>query len=157
MLEHADDTTLRWTRLFTQTGHSHQHRQSTLQGAVDAIRQTGATSQYILLSGKDFTQAQTYTGPNGSGNGDTGSSILDVQDRDGTKKKLIIDVHQYLDRDYSGKNRHCNTDAVSGTFGLQSLATWLSQNGRQAFLSETGGGNTASCVNYLKQELGFLK
>lgn len=29
---------------------------------------------------------------------------------------------------------------------FESLADWLRDNGRQAFLTETGGGNTDSCV-----------
>jgi len=138
------------------------HRQATLQGAVTAIRNAGATSQYIFLPGKHYEHAQTYTGAGGSGNGDTGSNILAITDKDGTKSKLIIDVHQYLDSDGSGQHSECTTSSVSdsntaGGVGLQSLATWLARNGRQAILTETGGGNTASCVTYLKQQLGFLK
>lgn len=36
------------------------------------------------------------------------------------------------------------------------LATWLRQNKRQAIVTETGGGNTASCEQYLCQQIEFL-
>ena len=52
-------------------------------------------------------------------------------------------VHKYLDSDNSGTHPDCTTDNVSV---MQTLVQFLQQNGnRQAILSETGGGNTASC------------
>lgn len=131
---------------------------ATLQGAVSAIRNAGAESQYIFLPGKNYAQSMTYTWLNGASNGDMGSEILGIEDADGSKDKLIIDVHQYLDshNGWSGKSTECTYDGVSG-IALGALATWLKRNGRQAFLTETGGGNTDSCVEYLKQELGFLR
>jgi endoglucanase len=70
-------------------------------------------------------------------------------------------VHKYLDSDNSGTHpgeckytlhnnskflmiaTDCTTDNVSV---FQTLVSWLNSNGnRQALLSETGGGNTASC------------
>ena len=35
------------------------------------------------------------------------------------------------------------------------LTQWLRCNGRQAFNTETGGGNTASCVTYLCQQIAY--
>ena len=70
-------------------------------------------------------------------------------------------VHKYLDSDNSGTHPDCTTVSLSlsmcnfcflihivqdNTAVLQTLVTFLQQNGnRQAILSETGGGNTASC------------
>lgn len=36
------------------------------------------------------------------------------------------------------------------------LAQWLRCNGRQAFNTETGGGNTQSCITDLGQQLAFV-
>jgi endoglucanase len=53
----------------------------------------------------------------------------------------------------SGANAECVTNAIEDTW--QPLATWLRANGRQAFNTETGGGNVDSCVGYLLQEIGY--
>lgn len=86
-----------------------------------------------------------------------GSEILSLKDYDGSTDKLIIDVHQYLDshNGWSGKSSECSDAGIDG-IALGALASWLERNGRQAFLSETGGGNTQSCATYLRQQLGFL-
>jgi len=122
-----------------------------------AIRNAGATSQNIFVPGKNYLQATTYTWLNGDSNGNMGSEVLAMKDHDGTKDKLIIDVHQYLDAEngWSGKSSECSNAGIDG-IALGALATWLERNGRQAFLTETGGGNTESCVTYLRQQLGFL-
>ncbi|KAF9697944.1 hypothetical protein EKO04_004232 [Ascochyta lentis] len=109
---------------------------TSVQAAVTAIRKAGATSQYILLPGTDYTSAGTFVQ-------NSGPALLTVKDADGTTSKLIFDVHRYLDSDNSGTNAECTTDHVQDSF--VPLATWLRTNGRKAILSEVGGGNTASC------------
>lgn len=61
----------------------------------------------------------------------------------------------YLDVDDSGTHADCTNDVTTTVF--PNLATFLRNGGRQAFLSETGGGNTASCVDLLSKELAYLK
>lgn len=46
------------------------------------------------------------------------------------------------------------TDNIDDAFAP--LAAWLRSNGRQAIVSETGGGNTASCQTFLCQEIAYL-
>ncbi|KAH8811858.1 glycoside hydrolase family 5 protein [Xylogone sp. PMI_703] len=121
---------------------------ASVQAAVTAIRQAGATSQLILLPGTDYTSAANFIS-NGSG-----AALLGVKNPDGSTTGLIFDVHKYLDSDNSGTHTECVTNNIDSAF--QPLATWLRQNGRQAINSETGGGNTASCQNYLCQQLQFL-
>ncbi|KAJ3545802.1 hypothetical protein NM688_g5584 [Phlebia brevispora] len=61
----------------------------------------------------------------------------------------------YLDSDNSGTHPDCVTDNVAI---LTTLVQFLQANGnRQAILSETGGGNTASCETDLDSELSFVK
>jgi endoglucanase len=120
-----------------------------VQAAVTAIRNAGATSQLILLPGNDWTSAEKFIS-NGS------ADVLNkVTNPDGTKPKLIMDVHKYLDSDNSGTSTECVTNNIANAFAP--LATWLRANGRQAFLSETGGGNVASCQTYMCQQLQYLK
>jgi endoglucanase len=104
---------------------------TSVQAAVTAIRQAGATSQYILIPGSSYSSAQAL--PN-----EAGPYLLKVTDSDGSTKKLIFDVHKYLDSDNSGTHTECVTDNV-GVF--QTLYSWLQTNGRQALLSETVSDN----------------
>jgi len=118
-----------------------------VQAAVTAIRAAGATSQLILLPGTGYTSAagfETNSAP----------ALSTVTDSDGTVSKLIYDVHKYMDSDGSGTSSTCVSNEISSAF--QSLATYLRTNKRQAFLSETGGGNTASCETYVCQALAYL-
>ncbi|KAG9236395.1 glycoside hydrolase superfamily [Amylocarpus encephaloides] len=120
----------------------------TVQQVVTAIRGTGATAQIILLPGNDYTSAGKFIS-NGSG-----AALSKVTNPDGSFNNLIFDVHKYLDSDNSGTHTECVTDNIADAF--QPLATWLRTSNRMAMLSETGGGNTASCTKYMCQEIAFL-
>ncbi|KAF9482685.1 cellulase-domain-containing protein [Pholiota conissans] len=120
---------------------------ASVQAAVTAIRNAGATSQIILLPGNNWTSAQTFVS-NGSG-----PALLTVTNPDGTTTGLVFDVHKYLDSDNSGTNAECVTNNIASSW--QPLADWLRTNKRQAFNTETGGGNTASCVQYLCQQIAY--
>ena len=119
-----------------------------VQAAVTAIRNAGATSQMILLPGTDYTSAGQFVS-------DSGPALLTVKNPDGSTTNLIFDVHKYLDSDNSGTNAECVTNNIDGAFAP--LATWLRSNNRQALNSETGGGNTASCEMYLCQQIAYVK
>jgi len=121
---------------------------TSVQAAVNAIRQAGATSQYLLMPGSSYSSAQTLPT-------EAGPYLLEVTDPIGGTEKLLFDVHKYLDSDNSGTHPDCVTN---NTQVLETLVQWLQQNGnRQALLSETGGGNTASCVEDLGQELAYIQ
>ena len=107
----------------------------TVQEVVTAIRSAGATDQIILLPGTDYTNAGAF--PDQSG------PYLDegITNPDGSTTNLIYDVHQYFDG--SGTRTTC-PDSEVGTF--QDLANYMSSTGRQAFVSEIGGGNNDACV-----------
>jgi endoglucanase len=122
---------------------------ATVQKVVTAIRGAGAKTQLILLPGNNFTSAETYVS-NGSL-----AALQKVTNPDGSTTNLIFDVHKYLDSDNSGTHTECVKDNVSTAFSP--LATALRAIKRQAILSETGGGNTASCQQYLCSEISFLK
>ncbi|KAH7930546.1 glycoside hydrolase family 5 protein [Leucogyrophana mollusca] len=120
----------------------------TVQLAVNAIRAAGATSQYLLLPGSSWSSAQAFPT-------EAGPYLIKVTDPAGGTEKLVFDVHKYLDSDNSGTNAECVQNNVDV---LTTLVSFLKANGnRQAILSETGGGNTASCETYLGQELAYIK
>jgi len=107
-----------------------------VQAAVTAIRTAGAADQMILLPGNNFTSAGAFI-ENGSA-----AALSLINNPDGTNTSLVFDVHRYLDVDNSGTHAECTTDNIDDTF--VPLAAFLKANGRQAILSETGGGNTTS-------------
>jgi len=121
---------------------------ATVQLVVTAIRNAGATTQIILLPGNNYTSAGTFIS-NGSA-----AALLPITNPDGSTTNLVFDVHKYLDSDNSGTHTECVTDNISDAF--QPLATWLRSNNRQALNTETGGGNTASCAQYLCSQIAFV-
>jgi endoglucanase len=119
----------------------------TSQAAVNAIRGAGATSQIILLPGTDFASAGMFQ----SG---SGAAMLGVKNPDSSTAGLVFNVHQYLDQNYSGTTVEC---AYNNVETFRNLATWLRSNGRKAMLTETGGGNTQSCMAKLCEQLDEIK
>jgi len=129
---------------------------ATLQTAVNAIRQAGATTQLIVLPGKGWTHAITYLPSNSDG---SGPALMGITDPAGGTSKLVFEVHEYLDSNNSGCNCDCVTNSIDTSFGrggLSSLANYLRSNGRFALVTETGGLNNANCAKYLCQELSYL-
>ena len=118
---------------------------TTVSSVVSAIRSTGALSQKILLPGNAWTSVGAFST-------DSGPALSSIIDHDGSTTNLIFDVHQYLDND-GGTQAECVTD---GTDNLGALADWLRANKRQALLTETGGGNTESCLDMVCRELAFV-
>lgn len=121
---------------------------NTVQAAVTAIRNSGATTQMILLPGNNFTSAATFVS-NGSAD-----ALSKVTNPDGSNTGLILDVHKYLDVDNSGEHAECTTDNIADAFQL--VAGFLRQNGRQAMVSETGAGSTSSCFTDFCAQNTFL-
>ncbi|KAJ4356288.1 Endoglucanase EG-II [Didymosphaeria variabile] len=121
---------------------------ATVQEVVIAIRGAGATSNLILLPGNGYTSAESFV-PSGSA-----AALAAVTNPDNTTTNLIMDVHKYLDSDNSGTHTECVKDNISNAF--QPLADWLRTNKRLAILTETGGGNTASCQKYMCDQLKYL-
>jgi endoglucanase len=121
---------------------------ATVQAAVTAIRNAGANSQIILLPGNDYTSAADFISDG------SGPALLSVTNPNGSTTNLIFDVHKYLDADNSGTSEDCVTNNIASAFAP--LAQWLRCNGRQALNTETGGGNSASCISYLGQQLAFV-
>lgn len=119
---------------------------ASVQQAVNAIRNNGATSQMILLSGTNYDAVggfQTTSAP----------ALSSVQDYDGSHNKLIYEVHQYLDGK-GGTTSECITNGVQDT--LAPLTDYLRSVGRKGMLTETGGGNTASCETDVCAELSHM-
>lgn len=118
-----------------------------VQAAVTAIRAAGATSQTIFLPGSNYSSAGNFVK-------NSASTLSKIVNLDGSNNNLIFDVHQYLDASYSGTSTECAHNNVAE---FKSLASWLRSNGRQAMLTETGGGGSAdSCLAKLCEQFDVL-
>lgn len=74
---------------------------------------------------------------------------------------IIINVHQYLDRDYSGTSDQCVTDLnTTGEAGynLAAFTDYLKTNQLKAIVTEFGGGrDSGSCSSALNQFMQYLQ
>lgn len=121
----------------------------TVQEVVTAIRNAGATVQWILLPGTGYTSA---------GNFQYTSDVLStVTNPDGSIDNLIFDVHRYYNAQGSDTYSDCATDYLD-QFGY--FTNWLraqnNGNGRMALITETGGLNSANCVQYVCSALDYM-
>jgi endoglucanase len=128
---------------------------------IKALRAQGFNG-YILVEGDGWSGLHTWI----SGNGTNNSQIFTRDNfkahgfTDADVDKIVINVHQYLDSDYSGTHDECLTDlsttGVNG-FNLQAFADYLKQNQFKAMVTEFGGGrDTASCSIALNSFLDYL-
>lgn len=122
---------------------------ASVQAAVTAIRNVGATTQYISLPGTSFQSAGAlmYDG--------SGVALAKVTNPDNSTTRLVFDVHLYLNEFGNGDTSECITNGTAKAW--EPLAAWLRKIGRQAIVSETGGGNTNSCKIFVCQELSYLR
>ncbi len=115
------------------------------QGAVNAIRATGA-SQEILVSGSDWDTASSWVS---SGNAATVGKITDPLNN------MLFEVHQYFNPGSTGTS----TAVVSPDIGPESLASitrWAEENGRKLFLGEFGAGSDPASLTALSNTLNYL-
>jgi len=105
---------------------------ATCQEAVTAIRNAGASGNWILLPGTNFDSAATFVSTG------SGAALLNVTNPDGGKDGLVLEVHKYLDVDNSGTHNDCTTNNIAN--GFQLVADFLRTSNRTALVSETGAG-----------------
>lgn len=115
------------------------------QAAITAIRNIGATSQYIFVEGNSYSGAWTWTSVN--------TNLVSLTD---PYNKIIYEMHQYLDSDGSGTSDVC----VSTTIGVErvtSATAWLKANGKKGIIGEFAGGANAQCLTAVKGMLDYMK
>jgi endoglucanase len=114
------------------------------QAAINAIRATGATSQYIFVEGNSWTGAWTWVDINTSM-----GQLTDPEDR------IVYEMHQYLDEDGSGTHDTC----VSTTIGAERVAAatqWLRENNKVGILGEFAGAPNEVCEAAVSGLLDYL-
>lgn len=135
---------------------------------IKSLRQQGYQG-YILVEGNNWSGLHSWS--NASWNSTDGKTTytnasLFTRDRfaqagisDTTK--ILINVHQYLDSDYSGTHDICQTDLTTtgaNGFNLDQFVNYLQQNKLTAIVTEFGTGrDTGTCSVALNNFLSYLQ
>lgn len=118
------------------------------QAAIDAIREAGATS-LICAPGNSYTGGHAWF--KSSQNDEPSADYLGrLQD---PLNNTAIDIHEYLDYNFSGGNVEC---VNSFQDKLPPLTNWLRENGLKAIVSEFGGSNTTGCATMLQDAVQYI-
>ncbi|KAL1858936.1 hypothetical protein VTK73DRAFT_7732 [Phialemonium thermophilum] len=119
-----------------------------LQAAVDAIRGGGGAKNLIIAPGNSWTGGHAWT----QGGAEASSHWLGRL-RD-PLNNTAIDIHEYLDEDFSGGHEACTQDPATN---LADLTAWLQANGLRAMITEFGGSNTTGCHEMLDDLLSYME
>ena len=117
------------------------------QAAIDAIRKAGAKN-LIIAPGNSWTGGHAWT----EGGNEASSNWLDklVDPQNNT----ALDIHEYLDQDFSGGHTACAQDPVTN---LEKLTAWLKEHKLKAFITEFGGSNTTGCHDMLNKFMTYME
>lgn len=120
------------------------------QAAVDAIRATGAKN-LILVPGNNWSGGHSWT-QNWGGDLLPNSEFMGkIED---PENNWVLDIHEYLDTDYSGTKNECvNPYDVA----MAELTAWLKENKLKAMVTEFGGSDTEQCAEMLTDALEYLE
>jgi endoglucanase len=132
--------------------------------AIVAIRATGATNT-ITVGGVSWTGAWSWTNStwksDGTYNGDSNAvAMLNVTD---SGNNLLFEVHQYLDKNYSGifdttiDPTSSNDCVYDYTTTLVKFTTWLKVNNKKGLLGEIGAPSTAACDKAVADALSYVQ
>lgn len=117
--------------------------------ALQAIRATGADN-LVLVPGNGWSGAHSwFSNGYGSPNAEVMGGIEDPLDN------VAIEVHQYLDDDFSGRSTSC-PEVDAGAAALSSFTAWLEETGNRGFLGEFAGGSSPACLEALNKMLSVI-
>jgi len=119
------------------------------QAAINGIRSTGAT-QLILAPGNGFTGGHSWTQVTGENDDPSSEWLFMLVD---PLNNTAIDIHEYLDEDFSGTHETCTQPGPSN---LAALTSWLQEFNLKAVVSEFGGSNDPTCLELLPQLIQYL-
>jgi endoglucanase len=121
----------------------------TVQAAVTAIRNTGATN-IILITGIFWSDMFNFADNFDASTG----PVANVKNPDGSFNGLVFSIHLYIDGN-GGNSATCNTDARNAVSAAAAKLTAL--GGRQALLTEFGAGNNQGCIDLFCPVLDLIK
>ena len=118
-----------------------------LQAAIDGIRKTGS-KQLIIAPGNSWTGGHSWTEGGAEASSNWMQKLVDPANN------TAIDIHEYLDTDFSGGHTACLQDPAKNLAGA---TAWLKQNGLKGFITEFGGSDTAGCATMLTDLLTYME
>lgn len=140
----------------------------TIQAKVIQSLRSQGYQGYILVEGNNWSGLHSWT--TATWQTDDGQVLTNASlfTRENFAKagitdlsKIIINVHQYLDSDYSGTHDQCLTDlSTTGAdgFNLNAFTDYLQHNNLQAMVTEFGAGkDSATCSIAMSQFLNYLQ
>ncbi|KAH6626486.1 glycoside hydrolase superfamily [Chaetomium sp. MPI-SDFR-AT-0129] len=117
-----------------------------LQAAVDAIRAAGANN-LIIAPGNSWTGGHAWTQGGDEASSEWLHKLVDPANN------TAIDIHEYLDQDFSGSHTACTQDAATN---LADVTAWLKEHNLKAFITEFGGSNTTECLDMLDSMVDYM-
>ncbi|KTD64320.1 cellulase family glycosylhydrolase [Legionella spiritensis] len=140
----------------------------TIQASLIKMLRRQGFDGYILVEGNSWTGLHSWTTHEWTGKDGQMYSNARLFTRDNFNKagitdlnRILINVHQYLDSDYSGTHDDCLQDlSTTGPdgFNLQAFVNYLADNQLQAIVTEFGSGkNATSCSAPLQQFMQYLQ
>lgn len=118
------------------------------QAAIDGIRASGA-KQLIIAPGNGYTGGHAWN-ESSQGDAPSGDYLYKLVDPVGN---TAIDIHEYLDYDFSGGHSICNQSFPAN---LAYLTGWLKEHKLKAMITEFGGDNNTMCYDYLTQAVDYM-
>ncbi|MCJ1295144.1 hypothetical protein MMC34_006705 [Xylographa carneopallida] len=118
------------------------------QAAIDGIRKAGAR-QLIIAPGNGYTGGHAWC-QSSQGDEPSANELYKIRD---PINNTAIDIHEYLDYDFSGQHSVCNQSAPAN---LACLTSWLKTYQLKAMITEFGGDNNTMCDQYIDQLIQYM-
>ncbi len=115
------------------------------QAAINGIRSTGATSQYIFVEGNSYSGAWTWVATN--------TNLGALTD---PSNKIVFEMHQNLDSDGSGTSNLCVNTTI-GVNRITSATQWLIDNNKLGVIGEYAGGANSDCLTAVTGMLNYMQ
>ncbi|AER55112.1 endoglucanase [Pseudoxanthomonas spadix BD-a59] len=125
---------------------------SAAQAGINAIRATGA-GNLVLVPGVAWTGAHSWNSASAGGGISNGDALAKLSD---PANHLAFEVHQYLDKDYSGTSATCVSTTI-GADKLKGFTDWLRANQKVGFLGEFGAADNPTCMAALDGMLAYMQ
>ncbi|WP_419420504.1 glycoside hydrolase family 5 protein [Legionella sp. D16C41] len=139
----------------------------TIQTSLIKLLRANHYTGYILVEGNNWSGLHSWSQEwNGKYNQTYSNATLFTREnfnKEGITDldKILINVHQYLDSDYSGTHNDCLTDLTTQGeqgFNLMPFVEYLEKNQLKAIVTEFGvGKNSSSCAIALNQFMEYLQ
>lgn len=113
------------------------------------LRGAGVDNLIFVAGGRWSGLHEWFKSYDGASNAETFEDLRDPLDR------MVIEVHQYADSDYSGTHDNCKSaDSFNGMFDR--ISDWAEEHDQQLFTGEFGVPPTGECLETLNRMLSLM-